>query len=347
MSREHKWFADGPEGHFFADDHALAEKLIAGAGFDRDDWTITDISALTAPAQAGDGEAETQGGDWYTRTDTGSVCIDWDADPKRQLSLICKRDGTVGFAAYIDGERVRGPDAMVPEFFDVLRRLATPPPSAAPQAAGDGFVLVPREPTPEMREAGRNAHFEVEEAVLAGDNGWTLFGLRANRAAHVYSAMLAAAPSAAPAVVGEAVGHITHAAARTLTRHQGLRYLETTIFAKPQAGGQSVPIYLAATPAAPEASTSQEAGFDALALIDSARREFRDSDAAGDVLDWLEEAYAKAVTHPTPQPAAGVDEAAVERGIAAAEPFDLYINPERMRVILTAALAPPAQEGGE
>lgn len=38
-----RWFASGPEGHFFADDYELTEKLIRQAGFDRDDWTVTDL----------------------------------------------------------------------------------------------------------------------------------------------------------------------------------------------------------------------------------------------------------------------------------------------------------------
>jgi hypothetical protein len=224
-------------GEWDRDVRALLAELLADrtVRLHFSDEAIAKIERLanttTAPAQAGDGEAETQGGDWYTRTDTGSVCIDWDADPKRQLSLICKRDGTVGFAAYIDGERVRGPDAMVPEFFDVLRRLATPPPSAAPAVVGLDVTTV--------------------KEVIAKYVG---------RTSRIYL------------------------------------YIANDL-------AQAHREALAATPAAPEASTSQEAGFDALALIDSARREFRDSDAARDVLDWLEEAYAKAVTAP-PAPGA-------------------------------------------
>ena len=43
---------------------------------------------------------------------------------------------------------------------------------------------------------------------------------------------------------------------------------------------------------------------DMLALLDRARKEYRDSDAAGDVLDWLDEQYAIALTTPPPAPAA-------------------------------------------
>lgn len=38
-----RYFASGPQGHFFADDHAFAERLIKP--FDRDDWTVTDLQA--------------------------------------------------------------------------------------------------------------------------------------------------------------------------------------------------------------------------------------------------------------------------------------------------------------
>ena len=44
-----RYFAGGPEGSFFTDDLAFAERLIAA--FDRDDWTITDLQNPTAPAK--------------------------------------------------------------------------------------------------------------------------------------------------------------------------------------------------------------------------------------------------------------------------------------------------------
>ena len=46
-----RFFADGPEGYFFAGDHALAEHLIACSGFDRDEWTITDTSCNPMPKE--------------------------------------------------------------------------------------------------------------------------------------------------------------------------------------------------------------------------------------------------------------------------------------------------------
>lgn len=37
---------NGPEGTFYVHDPALAEQLISAAGWDRDDWTVTNLSAL-------------------------------------------------------------------------------------------------------------------------------------------------------------------------------------------------------------------------------------------------------------------------------------------------------------
>jgi hypothetical protein len=60
----------------------------------------------------------------------------------------------------------------------------------------DGWQLVPAEPTYAMRAAGRAAHYEAETRAIsewyAGKAGMSW---RENRASHVYSAMLAAAPT--------------------------------------------------------------------------------------------------------------------------------------------------------
>lgn len=44
-----QFFASGPQGAFFTNTADQAESLIKAAGFDRDDWTITDLGAPTAP----------------------------------------------------------------------------------------------------------------------------------------------------------------------------------------------------------------------------------------------------------------------------------------------------------
>lgn len=41
-------------------------------------------------------------------TPTGSVCFDWDEDPKNQLSIVLQPGGRVGYAAYFDGDRTHG-----------------------------------------------------------------------------------------------------------------------------------------------------------------------------------------------------------------------------------------------
>lgn len=74
----------------------------------------------------------------------------------------------------------------------VLAALDQPQPGRV-----EGMVLVPVEPTKEMRHAGRDAHHQAEKAIEEGSNeNWNRFGLRENRAAHVYAAMIAAAPTA-------------------------------------------------------------------------------------------------------------------------------------------------------
>lgn len=58
-----------------------------------------------------------------------------------------------------------------------------------------GWKLVPLEPTHEMLRAGRDAHYEAEKRIQDQD-AWSPggFAKRAVRAAHVFQAMLAAAP---------------------------------------------------------------------------------------------------------------------------------------------------------
>lgn len=42
-ARDARYFADGPEGHFYAETADFANRLIVAAGYDRDDWTVTDL----------------------------------------------------------------------------------------------------------------------------------------------------------------------------------------------------------------------------------------------------------------------------------------------------------------
>jgi hypothetical protein len=45
--------------------------------------------------------------DAYT-SHAGSICLDWDANPKNVLSLIIKPYGFIGYACYFDGEKSHG-----------------------------------------------------------------------------------------------------------------------------------------------------------------------------------------------------------------------------------------------
>ena len=58
-----------------------------------------------------------------------------------------------------------------------------------------GWKLVPEEPTDDMREAGKGAHYEAETRISDSD-AWILTGFahRVVRASYIYRAMLAAAP---------------------------------------------------------------------------------------------------------------------------------------------------------
>lgn len=85
-------------------------------------------------------------GDAYV-SEQGSVTVDWDDDPQRQLSIMVKRDGSVSFAAYANGQRFSG-DAKSPEFWRALSALA-----ASGQGV-EGWKLVPVVPTEQMTIAG-------------------------------------------------------------------------------------------------------------------------------------------------------------------------------------------------
>ena len=63
------------------------------------------------------------------------------------------------------------------------------------QEIPEGWKLVPVEPTDEMREAGKDAHYEAETRISDAD-AWSLTGFahRTVRASYIYRAMLAAAP---------------------------------------------------------------------------------------------------------------------------------------------------------
>lgn len=95
------------------------------------------ITRLRALSPAGGLE---RGCDWYEDEDTGSIIVDFDfvSDHSRQLSLILKANGEVAYAAYINGTRMNGADAMTPEFYSAIRMLAASPQQEP--GAVDGLV---------------------------------------------------------------------------------------------------------------------------------------------------------------------------------------------------------------
>ena len=58
----------------------------------------------------------------------GSHCIDWDADPKRQLSIMILADGRVVWAIYLTGERLNGNSVDTPDFRNAIYRWSHPAP---------------------------------------------------------------------------------------------------------------------------------------------------------------------------------------------------------------------------
>lgn len=59
--------------------------------------------------------------DWYTMD--GVHHFDLDNDPQRLLSIMLKPDGSVVFAAYVNGRKFSG-NAMAPEFRHAIKALA-------------------------------------------------------------------------------------------------------------------------------------------------------------------------------------------------------------------------------
>lgn len=81
---------------------------------------------------------------------------------------------------------------------EALRAALDQPQNHVPDAGNmvpAGWKLVPEEPTDDMREAGKVAHYEAETRTSDSD-AWILTGFahRVVRASYIYRAMLAAAP---------------------------------------------------------------------------------------------------------------------------------------------------------
>jgi hypothetical protein len=105
---------------------------LGGLGLHRDDDAGLSVPLgiiAAAPLPREGGEA-----DWYT-SPLGSYVVDWDADPARQLSIMLRRDGGVGWAISVEGKHLYGHDAMSPNFLAALRLYA------APVAAGERVTV--------------------------------------------------------------------------------------------------------------------------------------------------------------------------------------------------------------
>ena len=93
---------------------------------------------------------------------------------------------------------------LLAEANETLRAALEQPQVNSPEIP-EGWKLVPVEPTDEMREAGKDAHYEAETRTSDAD-AWSLTGFahRVVRASYIYRAMLAAAPQ--PPVVEQPQG---------------------------------------------------------------------------------------------------------------------------------------------
>ena len=101
----------------------------------------------------------------------------------------------LGVAMYPNGGTA---GLTINEAINALRAALDQPQNHVPEAGNmvpAGWKLVPVEPTRGMIEAGKDAHYEAEKRIQEPD-AWKQggFAKRAVRAAHVFQAMLAAAP---------------------------------------------------------------------------------------------------------------------------------------------------------
>lgn len=100
----------------------LGREKVAGRGALPVVSSPVEATAVVSNEQgAGEKQAPEEIQDAYT-SHQGSICIDWDDDPKNQFSIIVK-DGRVTYSAYRDGMKVFGV-AKGPQFIAALRGFA-------------------------------------------------------------------------------------------------------------------------------------------------------------------------------------------------------------------------------
>jgi hypothetical protein len=132
-----RYFASGPQGHFFADDLQLARDLVNLYDKD-DDWTITDLRNPTgaAPAASGGEYPECSGNPASCPENEGYGCCK--PNPPRHIAIVCDWKDADPFPRFIEAE-VGGQSVSLEwrDRTDGLKELIVPvtaapqPPSAA------------------------------------------------------------------------------------------------------------------------------------------------------------------------------------------------------------------------
>ena len=94
-----------------------------------------------------------------------------------------------------EGEFRKLLEPLIEKSIDSIRDALEQPDAGPTATTPEGWKLVPVELTHEMLRAGRDSHYEAEKRIQDQD-AWSPggFAKRAVRAAHVFQAMLAAAP---------------------------------------------------------------------------------------------------------------------------------------------------------
>ncbi len=103
--------------------------------------------AQAALLEAQEGEGHYPEGARAYSDEQGCTHIDWDKDPKRQLSIMVLNDGRVVWAIYLDGVRLNGDNVDSPEFRHAIYRWSHPAPlgvslGPAKQESGEGAGVV-------------------------------------------------------------------------------------------------------------------------------------------------------------------------------------------------------------
>ncbi|QLQ28474.1 MAG: hypothetical protein HZT39_09605 [Pseudoxanthomonas sp.] len=134
-----RYFADGPQGHFFADDLQLARDLVNLYDKD-DDWTITDLCNPTgvAPPASGGEYPGCSGDPASCPENEGHGCCK--PNPARHVAIVCDWKNADPFPTFIEAE-IGGKSVSLEwrDRPDGLKELIVPV-TAAPQPPSDASV---------------------------------------------------------------------------------------------------------------------------------------------------------------------------------------------------------------